>query len=72
MEPRGCNRWQPLASHVAAKPAQQAKTVGTACDQLPESFHGKEGVDGSSPSEGSVKPPQTGVFALGSYADLAA
>jgi hypothetical protein len=25
------------------------------CDRLPETFHGKEGVDGSSPSEGSEK-----------------
>jgi hypothetical protein len=29
---------------------------------LPETFHGKEGVDGSSPSEGSAKAPQSGAF----------
>jgi hypothetical protein len=32
------------------------------CDQLPESFHGKEGVDGSSPSEGSAKAPHDAAF----------
>src|SRR5829696_3192195 len=40
----------------------QAKTVAVGCDPLPESFHGKEGVDGSSPSEGSAKAPQNGVL----------
>ena len=29
------------------------------CDQLPETFHGKEGVDGSNPSEGfGISPAQ--------------
>ena len=32
---------------------------------MPESFHGKEGVDGSSPSEGSAKAPQTEAFCFG-------
>jgi hypothetical protein len=27
------------------------------CDLLPETFHGKEGVSGSSPEEGSAKNP---------------
>jgi hypothetical protein len=36
----------------AQKPQEQAKTVATSCYWLPEKFHGKEGVDGSSPSEG--------------------
>jgi hypothetical protein len=26
------------------------------CHRLPEMFHGKEGVSGSSPEEGSAKP----------------
>jgi hypothetical protein len=30
--------------------------------QLVEHLHGKEGVDGSSPSEGSAKTPQLGLF----------
>jgi hypothetical protein len=37
-----------------------AKTVAMGCDQLPAAFHGKEGVDGSSPSEGSAKPCNSG------------
>src|SRR5919106_1549855 len=45
----GGNRWQ---MGTAQKRLRQAKTVAVGCDQLPESFHGKEGVDGSSPSEG--------------------
>ena len=31
---------------------KHAKTIAVGCDPLPEKFHGKEGVDGSSPSEG--------------------
>jgi hypothetical protein len=53
MEPlvaTGRNRWR-IGS--ARKPRKQAKTVAVGCDPLPESFHGKEGVDGSSPSEGA-------------------
>jgi len=34
---------------------KQAKTVATGFHPLPAEFHGKEGVDGSSPSEGSTK-----------------
>jgi hypothetical protein len=36
---------------------KQAKTVAVGCDQLPRRAHGKEGVDGSSPSEGFRKRP---------------
>jgi hypothetical protein len=45
----GGKQWQ-IGS--ARKPQEQAKTVAVGCDQLPEGAHGKEGVDGSSPSEG--------------------
>jgi hypothetical protein len=31
------------------------KTVAVGCHRLPPRLHGKEGVDGSSPSEGSAK-----------------
>jgi hypothetical protein len=62
MEPNGCNPWQLVANGTDLKTAQKAKTVAVGCDQLPESFHGKEGVDGSSPSEGSAKAPQIGAF----------
>ena len=34
---------------------RQAQTIAVGCDRLPKLFHGKEGVDGSSPSEGSQK-----------------
>src|SRR6266540_3751118 len=39
------------------KAQKQAKTVATGCHRLRETFHGKEGVDGSSPSEGLGKVP---------------
>jgi hypothetical protein len=41
------------------------KTVATVCDQLRPGAHRKEGVDGSSPSEGSAKP-RTRAFVFGS------
>jgi hypothetical protein len=43
------NRWQ---IGRPRKRRNQAKTVATGCDQLPWDLDGKEGVDGSSPSEG--------------------
>src|SRR4029450_5708929 len=48
----GGNRWQ---MGTPRKRPKQAATVATGCDQLPIGAHGKEGVDGSSPSEGSRK-----------------
>jgi hypothetical protein len=42
MEPRGCNRWQSPAKRSGR---EIAETSEIRCD-------GKEGVDGSSPSEG--------------------
>ena len=55
MEPRGCNRSQWVANAHPETPRNQAETAAVSCDRLPETFHGKEGVDGSSPSEGSAK-----------------
>jgi hypothetical protein len=46
MEPRGCNRWQPVANQASRKRLKSAETA-TGCHQLPESFHGKEEVDRS-------------------------
>ena len=46
------NRWQ---IGRPRKRRNQAKTVAIGCDQLPWDLDGKEGVDGSSPSEGSSK-----------------
>ena len=51
-------KWQPVANGAAAEKAQRAKTVAVGCDQLRRPQDGKEGVDGSSPSEGFVKAPQ--------------
>jgi hypothetical protein len=62
MEPRGCNQWQSAANRLSAEGPKQAKTVATGCHQLRAKFHGKEGVDGSSPSEGFEKPLQMGGF----------
>ena len=53
------NRWQMVGPRKRRK---QAKTVATGCDQLPIGSHGKEGVGGSSPPEGSAKVPQSGFF----------
>src|SRR5512132_1081209 len=54
MEPSGRNQWQPVANAPAS---QAAKTSQTRWPRLPPvacELHGKEGVDGSSPSEGSL------------------
>src|ERR671934_94997 len=67
-------RMEPLWSPVVAtrgnrsqirrppKPQKQAKSLAVGCDGLPPGAHGKEGVDGSSPSEGSTKAPHVGAF----------
>ena len=55
----GGNRWQ---IRRARKWLKQAETVAAGCDQLPGGPDGKEGVDGSSPSEGSAKSPHSGGF----------
>ena len=39
------------------KRQKQAKTVAVGFDQLPQNLDGKEGVDGSSPSEGFDEVP---------------
>jgi hypothetical protein len=43
---------------------EQAKTVAVGCDRLPIGAHGKEGVDGSSPSEGFPKVPANRHFVV--------
>ena len=52
MEQSGRNWWQPVAMEKPKKRLKEAKTVAMGCDRLPFGAHGKEGVDGSSPSEG--------------------
>src|SRR6266576_1573380 len=54
--------WSQIA--LPPKPQKQAKTVAVGCDWLPREVHGEEGVDGSSPSEGSAKAPHVGAFAF--------
>jgi hypothetical protein len=62
MEPRGCNRWQPIANPRALRTAEISQNLAVGCDRLPAEVHGKEGVDGSSPPEGSAKAPHVGAF----------
>jgi hypothetical protein len=50
-----------VANRKTRKRRNQAKTVATGCDQLPWDLDGKEGVDGSSPSEGFEKALQIGL-----------
>jgi hypothetical protein len=42
----------------------ERETVATGCHRLPFGSHGKEGVSGSSPEEGSAKAPQNGAFSI--------
>jgi hypothetical protein len=53
MEPSGRNRWQPVANGRARKRLKQADRQPVATHGNRFGAHGKEGVDGSSPSEGS-------------------
>ncbi len=55
------NRWQ---MERPRKRLKEAKSAAVGCDQLPRECHGKEGVDGSSPSEGFnyEKIPANGDF----------
>ena len=55
----GGNRWQ---IEQPRKRLKQAKPVAVGCDESPGHENGKEGVDGSSPSEGSAKAPQSATF----------
>src|SRR5437763_1376084 len=53
------NRWQVGRPRKRRK---QAKSVATGCHRLRATFHGKEGVDRSSPSEGSANVQQIAAF----------
>ena len=56
--------------NAPARGAQRERKVrmvrGISHGQPPPDLNGKEGVDGSSPSEGSAKAPHVGVFSLSS------
>ena len=57
--------WSPVVANTGnqsqirsgQKRPKQAKFVAVGCDQLRETFDGKEGVSGSSPEEGSHESP---------------
>jgi hypothetical protein len=55
MEPRGCNGGNQRQMDRATEPQKPAQSVAMDCHRLPERFRGREGVDGSSPSEGFRK-----------------
>jgi len=55
MEPSGRNRWQRVANGTPPKPLKQADPQPVATHGNRFGAHGKEGVDGSSPSEGFKK-----------------
>jgi hypothetical protein len=64
VEPRGCNRWQLAANRSDAETAKQAKSIASGCHQLPEKFHGKQGVcRGLPPAAGGPLPEKEGVDA---------
>ena len=52
----GAQRAQPSGNRLQIPSGEgtqkQAKNVAVGCNRLPRQVHGKEGVDGSSPSEG--------------------
>jgi hypothetical protein len=56
------NPWQTFGRRRPGNGLNQRETVAPGCHRLPFGSHGKEGVDASSPSEGSAKAPETGLF----------
>jgi hypothetical protein len=64
MEQRGRNRWQTFRLARPRERLELSETVATGCHRLPFGSHGKEGVDGSSPSEGLKKNPANGQVVL--------
>jgi len=58
----GGNRWQ---MGRRRKRLKQAKTVAVGCDRLRPVSDGKEGVDGSSPSEGFARFARVAIACLG-------
>jgi hypothetical protein len=87
MEPSRCSYWQLAANRPPVETAETSQICCRGCDWLPRSLNGKEGVDGSSPSEGSSKkkipgnrgfllsntaPQSTSAFRVGRAIELAA
>jgi hypothetical protein len=57
MEPSGRNQSQPVANGTTSKPLKQPDPQPVATHGNRFGAHGKEGVDGSSPSEGFNEMP---------------
>ena len=57
MEQSGRNRWRPMANGDGPGNGTTSLTVAVGCVWLRIGSHGKEGVDGSSPSKGLPKVP---------------
>src|SRR5438093_11192867 len=70
MEPSGRNRWQPVANGTPPKRLNQADPQPVAT-RGNGSADGKEGVDGSSPSEGFGFPPAQPAIPLSRLAAVA-
>jgi hypothetical protein len=68
MEQSGRNRWQALGRQKTVKRLELGPTVATGCHRPPFRSHGKEGVDGSSPSEGFRLSPAQRLFPLSCWA----
>jgi hypothetical protein len=65
VEPSRGNQRQSAASRAAAEWAKKkAESLVLGCRALPEPSNGKEGVDGSSPSEGFAELPANRAFGL--------
>src|SRR5947209_14477052 len=64
LEKRGGNGAQRSAHFKARKPHKKLNLSAVGCHRLPFGSHGKEGVDGSSPAEGSAKAPHVGALSF--------
>jgi hypothetical protein len=62
MEPSGRNQWQPVANGRASKTAQTSRSATGGNPR--QRFHGKEGVNGSSPLEGFSEAPAQQLLSL--------
>jgi hypothetical protein len=64
MEPSGATSGNRSQMGELRKRLKQANRQPLATHRNGSGAHGKEGVDGSSPSEGSMKAPEIGAFSL--------
>jgi hypothetical protein len=64
MEPSGRYQWHRPANETARNRLKQANSQPAATHGNGSRRHGKEGVNGSSPLEGSAKAPHVGAFAF--------